>query len=331
MCRLHPASPRPLPSSWGRRGKQASTAAARRHVVVQRVAECPRIAAWPQPTGSSPHAISCSPAGPITTRRRRTSGGRRSTASTGRSTTSTRSPQATHVRRSGSSTRTAPNVAVPSRSSRRARTGWRTSCATLGVQPRRSPAAHARQRGGALGDDARRHEARRRRRAGDDAPHRRRSPGPHRARRHRATSWPVSRTRSASTGLDGDYTRIARRRRRAGLAAALETPPRRRPRFTRTDRRARPIRCCSTSRRARRRSRSSCCTRTRAIRSVICRRCTGSGCSPATCTGTSARRAGRSTPGAASSRRGTPARRSSSTTTRASSRGACSTRSCAPA
>ena len=82
---------------------------------------------------------------------------------------------------------------------------------------------------------------------------------------------------------------------------------------------ARPtIRCCSTSRRARRRSPSSCSTPTRAIRSATCRRCTGSASARATCTRTSARRAGPSTPGRACSRRGTPARRWSCTTTRAS-------------
>ena len=69
-----------------------------------------------------------------------------------------------------------------------------------------------------------------------------------------------------------------------------------------------------------RRSRSSSSTRTRATRSAICRRCTGSGCNRATCTGTSARRAGRNTRGAASSRHGMRRRACSSTTTRASCR-----------
>ena len=96
--------------------------------------------------------------------------------------------------------------------------------------------------------------------------------------------------------IAGDYTRIA-----VGGApgwtdfaefdAASRTPSR--P----TARRGRPIRCCCISRPAPPPSRSSCCTAIRATRSATCRRCTGSGCSPATCTSTSPRRAGPSTPG----------------------------------
>lgn len=53
-------------------------------------------------------------------------------------------------------------------------------------------------------------------------------------------------------------------------------------------------------------------------RSGTCRRCTGSACSQATSTSTSARRDGPSTPGATCSHRGTPRRRCSSSTKRGS-------------
>ena len=83
----------------------------------------------------------------------------------------------------------------------------------------------------------------------------------------------------------------------------------------------RAIRCCSTSPPAPPRSPSWCCTPTRAIRWATCRRCTGSACARATCTGTSARPAGPSTPGAASSRRGTRRHRLRLQLRRASTRG----------
>ena len=101
--------------------------------------------------------------------------------------------------------------------------------------------------------------------------------------------------------------------RRAGTTSP--TADARRRLHARRRRRAPTTRCSSTSLRARRRSRSWCCTRTRATRSATCRRCTGSACSRATSTSTSRRPAGPSTPGAASSRRGTPGAASSSSTT----------------
>src|SRR6202042_3097853 len=88
----------------------------------------------------------------------------------------------------------------------------------------------------------------------------------------------------------------------AGLAGGVTRLPAR-PRPT--------TRCCSISPRARRRARSSSCTRTRAIRSATSRRCTGLGSGPATRISTFPRRAGGSTPGRACLRRGTPARPSS--------------------
>ena len=69
---------------------------------------------------------------------------------------------------------------------------------------------------------------------------------------------------------------------------------------------------CSISPPARRRRRSWFCTVIRAIRSAICRRCTGSGCSPAMCISIFPRRAGPSMPGAVSSRPGMRRPRSSS-------------------
>ena len=96
-----------------------------------------------------------------------------------------------------------------------------------------------------------------------------------------------------------------RGRRRARRVAGLRHdrrglvrlhPGRRHPRRT--------TRCCSTSPPAPRRARSSSSTPTRRTRSGTCRRCTGSGWSPATSTSTSPRRAGRSTRGATCSPRG---------------------------
>ena len=70
------------------------------------------------------------------------------------------------------------------------------------------------------------------------------------------------------------------RRRRARLAALRGRPTTRRPRSRPTARPGPTIRCCSISPRAPRRSPSSSCTATRAIRSAICRRCTGSALQP---------------------------------------------------
>ena len=97
--------------------------------------------------------------------------------------------------------------------------------------------------------------------------------------------------------------------RRAGGLAGLRRGGRRpRPTSRRTASPVPTTRCCSTSPPAPRRGPSSSSTPMRPTPSGTCRRCTGSGWSPATCTSTSPRRAGRSTPGATCSPRGTPRR-----------------------
>ena len=83
--------------------------------------------------------------------------------------------------------------------------------------------------------------------------------------------------------LPGDYTRIVVGKELPGWIAYREAAIRRRASSRRTARPAPTIRCCSISPPAPRRRRSSCCTAIRAIRSAICRRCTGSGCGRATC------------------------------------------------
>jgi AMP-binding enzyme len=92
--------------------------------------------------------------------------------------------------------------------------------------------------------------------------------------------------------------------------------------------RARPIPFFSTSPQARRQNRSLFCTPIKVIRSAICRRCTGSACSPATCISTSRALVGPSMPGPVCSPRGLPARRSACSTTTGSTRLPC-WRSCA--
>ena len=161
---------------------------------------------------------------------------------------------------------------------------------------RRPHPAAAPQRPAALGGDARADEARRRHHPGDHAAHRERPAGPLRARPHPPRHRRQQTSRRASPICAGDYTRIA-----VGGAAgwqrfedAYDAVGRVRARGR--DAR-RPTRCCSISPRAPPRSRSSCCTARRAIRSAISRRCTGSACAPATCTSTSPRRAGPSMPG----------------------------------
>ncbi len=171
---------------------------------------------------------------------------------------------------------------------------------------RRPHAAHARQRGPAVGDDARGDEARRGGDSGDDAALARRPARPRRARRRDARGGGRRRTRRSSR-TRSRRLHPHRRRRRGRRLAALRgggCAPRRASRPT--ARRARAIRCCSTSPRARPRSRSSCCTRTQSYPVGHLSTMYWIGLRPATSISTSPRRAGPSTPGAASSRRGTP-------------------------
>ncbi len=114
----------------------------------------------------------------------------------------------------------------------------------------------------------------------------RRPARPPRARRRRHVDRRSAADAASSRRCTGDYTRIARRRRarragtalrrRRGAVAATFTPdgP------TRADRSAAAVLHLGHDGA----SPSSCCTRTRAIRSATSRRCTGSACSPATCT-----------------------------------------------
>ena len=179
-----------------------------------------------------------------------------------------------------------------------------------GPAPRRPRARDAPQRGGALGDHARRDEAR----------------ASSSARRRRCCPRRTSRTASSAAGCAGS-SRTRRGREVRVDPGRLSAHPRRRTlsglgRVRGRVRRARGL--PSRGNDARRRSppavlhlghdgaaRSSCCTRTAATPSATSRRCTGSGCGKAIGTATSARPAGPSTRGAPSSRRGTPARASS--------------------
>ena len=138
------------------------------------------------------------------------------------------------------------------------------------------------------------------------------------APRHRAGA---ARRRKFDGAVDGDFTRIAvgaAVRRLARLCADSAGAP---SRF-RARRRHAGARSAAAVLHLRHHgpAQAGAAHATRAIRSATCRRCTGSACSRATCTGTSPRPAGPSMPGAASSRRGTPAPPSSSSTTRASTR-----------
>ena len=148
-----------------------------------------------------------------------------------------------------------------------------------GRPARRRRAADARQRGAAVGGDARLHEARRGDHPGHDAAHHGRPAGPLRARR----SAPRHRRHGGHRQVRRAPRRLRPhrgRRRPRGLDEPRERPRRARRSSPRTARRTRAIRCCSTSPRAPPRSRSWSRTPTRAIRSVISRRCTGSGCMP---------------------------------------------------
>ena len=118
----------------------------------------------------------------------------------------------------------------------------------------------------ALGGDARGHEAGRRGGAGHAAAQPRRPGRPHRARRDPPRRDATRRAREARRP-GRRLTRIVVGGRPAGWSRFEDGLRRaRRIRARRRDAR-RPIRCCSTSRPAPRRSRSSCCTRTRATRS----------------------------------------------------------------
>ena len=175
---------------------------------------------------------------------------------------------------------------------------------------------HARQRRRVVGDHARRDEARRRLQPGHDAADRRGSAGSHRPRRDpprrspprapRSSTRSPATSRASSVGLP----RAGLGRLRRATARADFEPDGR-------DARRRPASPLLHVRHDGEAEDGAAHAR-RATRSATSRRCTGSDCAKATCTGTSARPAGRSTPGAASSRRGTPAPPSSSSTTRAS-------------
>ena len=175
-----------------------------------------------------------------------------------------------------------------------------------GVAARRPRDRDARQPGRAVGTDARRHEARRRHHPDHDPAGPRRPARPGRPRRRGLGR----RRHVADTGkfdeVPGDYTRIgsaaARGPAAAGALAAVRgraaagvdfTPGRAHPA---DDTLLLYFTSGTTS------SRSWSSTPTRPTRSGTCRRCTGSACSPATCTSTSPRRAGPSTPGATCSR-----------------------------
>ena len=179
-----------------------------------------------------------------------------------------------------------------------------------GVRARRPDRPHARQPGRAVGDAARRDEARRGGHPGDHAARRRRPARPARPRRRPARRRRGVGDRRSSTDVARRLHPDRGRRRARGLAATTATADAAPPDVhARTASPAPTTRCCSTSPPAPRRARSSSSTPTRRTRSGTCRRCTGSGWSPATCTSTSPRRAGRSTRGATCSRRGTPRRR----------------------
>ena len=202
------------------------------------------------------------------------------------------------ARRDADLRRSAPRIVAPRQRSARARR-----------QARRSSPDDAGRRSRTVGDDARVDEARPRADPGDA------DVGPSRHRRSdRARPGEISgrawRRRGEIRGACGG--RPAHRGRPGSALLAALTPRCSSAKSSRPTARPKPTtRCSSISPRARPRARSSSCTRMRAIRSGISRRCTGSGSGPATRISTFPRPAGPSTPGRASSRPGTPARPSS--------------------
>ena len=146
-----------------------------------------------------------------------------------------------------------------------------------GRAPRRPHPADAEQRRAAVGGDAGVDQAGRRGHPGDDAAGARRPARPVRARRRPPRRRRRGRT-PASSPTSRATTRASSSAARAAAGPACEDAyaRQRRVRAGRADA-GRTIRCCSTSPPAPPRSRSWSSTATRAIRSAICRRCTGSG------------------------------------------------------
>ena len=117
----------------------------------------------------------------------------------------------------------------------------RRGCDAQGVAPRRPRAAHARQPGRAVGDDARRDPARRRGHPGDDAARGGRRPGPDRAgqvrhvvarvgrRRRASTASPATGPGSPSARTSTGWLRVRRRRGLRRRARPASTPAATRP------------------------------------------------------------------------------------------------------
>ena len=160
----------------------------------------------------------------------------------------------------------------------------RELAARAGRRARRPDRADARQPGRAVGDDAGGDEARRGRDPRDDAAGR----ADLRDRIDRGSARHVV-VRSADAGevrrRAGRLHADRGRRTPSTAGSTTRSPTRRRRQFAPDGPTPRDAtRCSCTSPPARPRGRSSSSTRTRPIRSAISRRCTGSACSPATCT-----------------------------------------------
>ena len=166
------------------------------------------------------------------------------------------------ARRLRSSTKTAASRRYASPSWPRAPTRSPTSCAASACARGDRILLMLGNERRAVGDDARRDQARRGHDPRHDAAHRRRPARPPRARPACATWSPTPRAGGQVRGRwPARFTRIASVAGAAGWHAFDDldraAPGVRRP----TARRTPTIRCCSTSRRAPRRSPSSCCTR----------------------------------------------------------------------
>ena len=154
-----------------------------------------------------------------------------------------------------------------------------------GVERGRPDRADARQPGRAVGDHPRRDQARR----GDHPGQHPADPGgpgrPGAARRRQVRGRPGRRCATSFRHVPGTFLRIAVGRPVEGWIEYDDSvnypadglrPGRRQP--------GRATRCCCTSPPAPRRCPNWLSTARSRIRSGICRRCTGSACSPATCT-----------------------------------------------
>ena len=156
--------------------------------------------------------------------------------------------------------------------------------ARAGGGARRPHPADARQCRAAVGDHAGGDEAGRGDDPGDDALDPRRPARPLRARPRPPRHHQRRQRRQIRRHPRRLHPHRGRRHAHAPAGTATRRHTRRPAASRRTARRGPATRCCSISPRAPPRSRSSYCTATRAIRSAICRRCTGSGSSPATST-----------------------------------------------